>query len=224
MATTTIYGPTLTTFHQEQKLRPYYDFMDVDTVRYNIDGEPRPVRLERARAAAGRAAAVARLVGPALPPLHPRLGPRDDAASAEIGDGRRADVRLPQHPDPRPTDPELAAENPAVYYGEGAGSMAYSNVQDVQEHDFPTDERAARRSPTRRTCAAGVEIDSPLKRAVFGWKSRQLVDIFFSDLINDGTRVHYFRTPMERIEARRAVPATRTPIPTPSRGATGSAG
>ena len=35
---------------------------------------------------------------------------------------------------------------------------------------------------------------------MFGWKSRQLVDIFFSDLIDDGTRVHYFRTPMERIK------------------------
>ena len=100
--------------------------------------------------------------------------------------------------------------------------MAYSNVEDIQEHDFPTENGRAQISYPEDV-AAGVEIDSPLKRAVFGWKSRQLVDIFFSDLINDGTRVHYFRTPMERVK-HIAPFVTRIPIPTPSRGATGSAG
>ena len=35
-----IYGPVLEIFRQQQKLRMYYDFMDIDTVRYNINGEP----------------------------------------------------------------------------------------------------------------------------------------------------------------------------------------
>lgn len=48
---------------------------------------------------------------------------------------------------------------------------------------------------------AGVNLDSPLKRVVFGWKSRQFIDILFSDLIQgDETRVHYFRTPLERMK------------------------
>jgi uncharacterized membrane protein (UPF0182 family) len=36
---TMIYGPTLEIIPQQQKLRPYYNFMDVDTVRYEVDGE-----------------------------------------------------------------------------------------------------------------------------------------------------------------------------------------
>jgi uncharacterized membrane protein (UPF0182 family) len=35
---------------------------------------------------------------------------------------------------------------------------------------------------------------------MFGWKSRQFLEIFFSDLVEDESRVHYFRTPLERLE------------------------
>ena len=62
----TIYAPTLETYRQQQKLRPYYDFMDVDTVRYTVGGEPRLFASVGARAAARRAAAVAGVVGAAV--------------------------------------------------------------------------------------------------------------------------------------------------------------
>ena len=40
---TWVANSTLEAFRNHQKLRPYYDFMDIDTVRYNVageDGEP----------------------------------------------------------------------------------------------------------------------------------------------------------------------------------------
>jgi hypothetical protein len=94
--------------------------------------------------------------------------------------------------------PELDLENPSVYYGEGAGSLAYSNVRRMMEFDFPTDEgRAEMRLPA--DVNAGVPINSLLKRLVFGWQSRQFFDILFSRLIGDETRVHYYRMPLDRV-------------------------
>lgn len=49
--------------------------------------------------------------------------------------------------------------------------------------------------------AAGVPLDSLLKRVVFGWKSNELPAIVFSDLTSDDSRVHYLRTRMERMRA-----------------------
>ena len=199
----TIYGPTLQTYQQLQKLRPYYDFMDIDTVRYNVageGGEPEP----KLYASAVRE----------LPLVEPQpwlawWGQRYMlfthgsglvmnllAGVSTEGYPQFASRDIPSKVD----DPALAVENPAIYYGEGAGSMAYSNVEDLQEHDFPTEEGRAQLDYPRDV-EAGVDLDSPLKKAVFGWKSRQFMEIFFSDLIKSDSRVHYFRTPLERLEA-----------------------
>ncbi|HEV2814664.1 MAG TPA: UPF0182 family protein [Solirubrobacteraceae bacterium] len=199
----TIYGPTMETYQQQQKLRPYYDFMDIDTVRYNVagpDGEAEP-RLyassvrelplvepqpwlawwgQRYMLFTHGSGLVMNLLAGVSPEGYPQFASRD----------------IPSRVD----DDALKVDNPAVYYGEGAGSMAYSNVQDIQEHDFPTEEGRAQIAYPREV-DAGVELDSPLKRAVFGWKSRQFMEIFFSDLIKSDSRVHYFRTPLERLEA-----------------------
>lgn len=193
----TIYGPTLQTYQQQQQLRPYYDFMDVDTVRYKVDGqsrlfassvrelplvEPQPWLAwwgQRFVVFTHGSGLVMNLLAGVSPEGYPQYASRDIPSKVDV--------------------PQLAVQNPSVYYGEGAGSMAYSNVKGVQEHDFPTaDGRAEVSYP--QDVRAGVELDSPLKRAVFGWKSRQFLEIFFSDLVDDQTRVHYFRTPLERLE------------------------
>jgi uncharacterized membrane protein (UPF0182 family) len=194
---TTIYGPTLDTYRAQQKLRPYYDFMDVDTVRYEIDGE------DRMFASSVRE----------LPLVEPQAwlawwgqrfvlfthGQGLVAAPVDEVDDKGEPVYTAHALPPEATEPELATDNPDIYYGEGSGSMGYSNVEEVAEHDFPTDEgRAEVFLPPEVN--AGVRIDSFLKRIVFGWKSRSFFDIAFSDLINSNTRVHYFRTPLERLE------------------------
>ena len=43
-------------------------------------------------------------------------------------------------------------------------------------------------------------MDSLLKRVVFGLRSGSFLDIVFSDLVSDSSRVHYFRSPLERVE------------------------
>ncbi|MDQ5807730.1 MAG: UPF0182 family protein, partial [Actinomycetota bacterium] len=200
----TIYGPTMQTYQQLQKLRPYYDFMDIDTVRYNVTppgaAEPEP-RLyassvrelplvepqpwlawwgQRYMLFTHGSGLVMNLLAGVSPEGYPQFASRDIPSKVDAT--------------------ELGVENPAVYYGEGAGSMAYSNVEDIKEHDYPTEE-GRQEIAYPQDVNAGVELDSPLKRAVFGWKSRQFMEIFFSDLIKGDSRVHYFRTPLERLEA-----------------------
>ena len=90
-------------------------------------------------------------------------------------------------------------ENPRVYYGEGSATMAFSNVDRMKELDYPT---AQDRAETVLPAGApiGVPVDSLVKRLVFGWRSGKFFELVFSDLIQDTTRVHYYRTPLERID------------------------
>ena len=77
--------------------------------------------------------------------------------------------------------------------------MAYTNVVGMKEFDFPTDEGRAE-TILNPEINAGIQLNSLLKRIVFGWRSRQFLDIVFSKLINRETKVHYRRTPLERAE------------------------
>lgn len=192
-----VYGPTMDTFKQQEKLRPYYDFLDVDTTRYEVDGNLRMF-----------ATGVRE-----LPLLEPQpwlawwgqqfllfthghgLVAVDVAGQDENGGPIFVSRGIPTESQ---LDP-LKVEDQSVYYGEGAGSMAYTNARRIEELDFPTPQgRATTQFPPG--IQAGVNLDSLLKRLVFGWKSRQTLDIVFSELITEETRVHYYRTPLERVE------------------------
>ncbi len=192
----TVYAPTMEIFRQQQQLRTYYDFLDVDPVRYRLDGETRMF-----------ASAVRE-----IPLVEPQpwlawwgqqfvlfthgyglvLAPMGEVTSE--GEPLYAVRDIPG----RTERPELDLQNPSVYYGEGAGSMAYSNVRNMKEFDFPTDEgRAEVILPP--DVNAGVHMNSLLKRLVFGWQSGQFWDILFSRLIGDETRGHYYRMPLDRV-------------------------
>jgi uncharacterized membrane protein (UPF0182 family) len=192
-----IYGPVLEIFRQQQKLRAYYDFLDIDTLRFTENGRK------------FMAVTSVREV-PLVEPV-PWLawwgqqfmlythGYGLVAAHATEKTPAGEPVFLASGIPPTSKIAALATPNPRAYYGEGAGSMAYSNVRNMTELDYPTDEgRAVTTFP--KDVAAGVNIDSLLKRLVFGYKSGQFWQIVFSDLIGDETRVHYFRSPLERID------------------------
>ncbi|MCK6585365.1 MAG: UPF0182 family protein, partial [Anaerolineales bacterium] len=192
-----IYGPSLENFRQQEKLRTYYDFLDVDVLRYTIDGE-RVVLASSVRE---------------LPILEPQpwlawWGQRfmlfthgHGLAMAPVGQMTiEGDPVFVSSQIPVSTAwTELAAENQRVYYGEGNASMAVSNVRDMTELDYPTNQgRAELFLPA--DVPAGVKVDSLLKRVVFGWRGGEFWEMVFSTLITDETRVHYFRQPMQRLQ------------------------
>ncbi|HMP41489.1 MAG TPA: UPF0182 family protein, partial [Roseiflexaceae bacterium] len=194
---TMIYGPTLEIFKQQQKLRTYYDFLDVDPLRFDLDGEMRVF-----------ASAVREL--PILEP-QPWLawwGQRfmlfthgHGLVMAPIAEvNTEGEPRFSSYEIPVQTRwPQLTVQNQQIYYGEGAGSMAVSNVRNLAEFDFPTEQgRAENILPL--DLPTGVPVDSLLKRLVFGWKSGEFFQILFSSLIGNETRVHYERQPLDRLK------------------------
>jgi len=192
-----VYGPSLEHFNQKQKLRAYYRIMGMDFARYNIDGEQRMV-----------VSGVREL--PLYEP-YPWLGyfgqrymlythgygmvmaPANEV-NAE-GAPNFVTFNIPSRFD----WPEVALDNERVYYGEGAATMAFSNVDRMQELDYPTDDdRAVLTLPPGETTA--VAVDSFWKRVVFGWQSDKMVEFLFSSLITNETRIHFYRRPLERLE------------------------
>jgi uncharacterized protein len=193
-----VYGPVIDMYRAQQKLRTYYDFLDVDTVRYQIDGEKR-MFVSTVRE---------------LPLVNPQpwigwwgqrlllfthghglvMSPMSELAGE--GEPVYAASGIPM----QATAPELLPKNPSVYYGEGASIvMAFSNARGIQELDYPTEEgRAETVYPP--DVNSGVPIDSFLKRLVIGWRSGVSFDIWFSDLLGSETRVHYYRPPLDRVE------------------------
>jgi uncharacterized protein len=95
--------------------------------------------------------------------------------------------------------PELELTNPRVYYGEGSSVMAFSNVKNLGELDYPTEQgRAEINLP--EDYPAGIRVNSLLKRIVLGWRSGEFFQLVFSTIITDETRAHFYRQPLVRID------------------------
>lgn len=207
VGTNLIYGPTLEIYEQQQQLRPYYSFLDVDAVRYRIDGE------KRMFVSAVREIPSRRLVGPqdwleswgtaTLLYTH-GLGLVMSPANAvdEAGEPLYVVRNIP----PTTAAPELEAQ-PRIYYGEG-GTESYvlTNIRHLREFDYATSQfRSEYVMPPEEI--SGVRIDSLLKRIVFGlWSvtrsGNDLSAFLFSDFIDpDRTRIHLKRSPLERVSA-----------------------
>ena len=192
-----VYGPTLELFQQQQKLRTYYNFVNVDSVRYRIGGE------EKMFVSAVRETPLYEPV-----PWLAYWGQRFMlfthgyglvmAPAAEItseGEPHYSSWDIPS----KVTYPETAVSEERVYYGEGSATMAFSNVHAMKELDYPTDQDRAE-IVLPETEKTGIRIDSFLKRIVFGWRSGKFWELVFSDLIKPNTRVHIIRTPVDRLE------------------------
>ncbi|MHC4133520.1 MAG: UPF0182 family protein [Planctomycetota bacterium] len=192
-----VYGPLLEIFRQQQKLRAYYNFLDMDTIRVAVDGEPTMLVSSVREVPLMEPAPWLAWWGQQFMLFTHGYGLVTAASGEKTSQGNP--VYTSKGIPVASQAPALQARNQRVYYGEGAGSMAYSNVQRMTELDYPTDEgRATITFPNE--VKAGVKLDSLLKRLVFGYKSGQFFEIVFSDLIDEDTRVHYYRTPIERLQ------------------------
>ena len=180
-----------TVYDQIQTFRPFYDFSDVDTDRYAIDGEPRQMMISvreleptdlapQARTWQNQALTfthgygyVASPVSTAAPNGQPeffvRDMPLDGAAPLEI-------------------------DNPRVYFGE-AGTQ-YSVVGTAQEEfDYPV---GARDATSRYDGRDGVPLSSSLRRVAFAFRYGE-PNIVLSNLIDGGSRILLRRDVRERV-------------------------
>lgn len=204
--TTMLYGPVLEIYQQKQQLRPYYSFLDVDAVRYEVEGE------RRMFVSAVREIASEKVVGPqewlqrwgtaTLLYTHGMglvISPADRVSDA--GEPEYAMRGVP----PASAEPAFAAAEPRIYYGEGGtGAYVLTNIRHLREFDYATEQsRAEYVMPVEEK--SGIRIDSWFKRVVLGlWtitrEGNDLTAFLFSEFIDlDQTRIHLKRSPLERV-------------------------
>ncbi|HEX6208801.1 MAG TPA: UPF0182 family protein, partial [Actinomycetota bacterium] len=169
-------------YFQLQRIRPYYEFVDVDVDRYEIDGEK------------------------VLTMLAPREIAQDTIPGGQTWQNRhlvythgfgaaasRAD-QLDVAGTPRfllrdvPPAGDLAAslEQPRVYFGEET-DVPFSLVRtEQQELDFPVGENEFAR--TTYDGEGGIEVGGFFRRLAFAWRYRD-VNLLISGLVRDDTKI-----------------------------------
>jgi uncharacterized membrane protein (UPF0182 family) len=189
------YRPLETTLDQLQTVRQYYDFVDVDTDRYIIDGALRQVMLS------GRELAIERNpqasswvnqrviythgIGLTLVPVNevtqegqPELWVRDLPPVSTSG------------------APEIA--QPRIYFSERDTHYVVTGARQA-EFDIPGDGVAAD-STYRWTADTGIPLDSTLPRLLFSLRFRDF-DLLISDQITSDSQLLMRRTISERVDA-----------------------
>jgi hypothetical protein len=197
-----VFGPVLQTFQQHQQLRPYYDFLSVDGVRYSVEGQKRmfasAVRELPSLALVGQKEWLKYWGSSALLFTHGMglvMSPVNEVD--ELGNAIYASQEVP----PRVESPALEHE-PRVYFGEGAkDEYVLTNTRYLKEFDYATEQsREEFTFPSDLT--DGIHLNSLFKRLIFAAYTKDVTAFLFSRYIDPKeTRVHIRRTPIARIQS-----------------------
>ena len=187
-------------FRQEQALRPYYDFINVDGVRYTVDGVKRmfvsAVRELPSRAFSGPKEWLRYWGSAALMYTH-GFGLVMAPANQVDAEGRPI-YAVSTFPPSRTT--RIRGAEPRIYYGEGRRTTTSSPTSGICRNSITRTRRSAKPASSRADVRAGIPVDGVLKRVVLALQTRDLTAFLFSSFIDHGrTRVHLYRTPMRRV-------------------------
>ncbi|MCI0479273.1 UPF0182 family protein, partial [Candidatus Uhrbacteria bacterium] len=194
-------GPMLDIFRQEQALRPYYDVLNVDGVRYTVDGT-KQMFVSAAREL------------PSLAFLGPKEWLRYWGSAALMYTHGYGLVMSPVNgvdDEGRPTyaswdipskssHPQFSTPEPRIYFGEGMkDDYILTNIRHLQELDYP-DAQFRVTGAFPEDVDAGIPVDGVWKRVMLALHTKDLTAFLFSSFIDHGrTRVHLYRTPMRRV-------------------------
>jgi uncharacterized protein len=185
------YRPLLTTFGQQQILRQYYTFTDVDIDRYEIEGSQRQIMLS------GRELDVDRLPDAARTWTNERLVFTHGYGITAVP----VDAITPQgQPDYLISglnpEPELPIGQPRIYFGERTNTYVVTSTQ-TAEFDYPIDERDED-ATTRWQGTTGVSIGNPLVRALFAMRFGDF-NLLISGQLTGDSEILFNRTIYERV-------------------------
>ncbi len=199
---TMVFGPMLQIYQQQQQLRPYYDFLSVDGVRYMVDGQKRmfvsAVRELPSVAFIGRQEWLKYWGSAALLLTHGMGLVMSPANSIdEMGSPEYAVMDVP----PEVKHPELEHE-PRVYFGEGAkDDYVLTNIKYLKEFDYAT-EQGRQEFTFPEDLIDGLPVSSFFHRLIFAFHTKDITAFLFSRYIDHKkTRVHIRRTPMTRVSS-----------------------
>jgi uncharacterized membrane protein (UPF0182 family) len=183
--------PLLDTYKQVQRIRPYYDFSDVDIDRYTINGRYRQVMISPRELDPSRLPAQAHTwVNRKLVYTH-GYGVAMSAVNAVVEEG------LPEFfiRDVPPVS-ILPLGRPEIYYWESDSAQDYVVVRTAAtEFDYPVGDDNAY---TRYQGHGGVELSSPWRRLAYAWLFHDLNLLLNTDLRPDSLLL-YRRRVSERV-------------------------
>jgi len=191
-------------YRDVEKLRPQYEFKDVDIDRYKINDQIKQVMLaareldfdnlqENYKTWVNRTFIYTHGYGVAMSPVKEIL--EDGSPQMYIGK-----IPIEYSPD-WPEDLKLNEEpGPRIYYGELSKYYAIVNPEDVEkrEFDFPTIGEVEDYEKYTYSGKGGVGVSSFLRKVVYAWKFKSY-NIFLSGYVTRGSRILYNRTILERV-------------------------
>ena len=189
------YRPLGDTLDQLQRVRRYYDFHDVDTDRYTIDGVKRQVMLSARELDVAPAGGFVNQrivythgIGVAMVPVN---------EVANEGQPRLFIRNLP------PVSSEGAPEitEPRIYFGEKPSEYVITGARQA-EFDYPTGEGEGGADPgtvTSWSGTTGIRLDTTLPRLLFALRFRDL-DLMITDQITNQSQLLFHRTLSDRLD------------------------
>lgn len=191
------YRPLGDTLDQLQTVRRYYDFTDVDTDRYTIDGTERQVMLSaRELNLEGNPAAVGWInqrivfthgIGVTMVPVN---------EIASEGQPRLLIGNLP----PVSTGGAPTITEPRIYFGERESSYIIVGARQA-EFDYPTGDTegtGAVGTTTSWSGTSGIRLDNTMMRLLFALRFRDL-DLLISDQVTNNSQLLFYRSIGERL-------------------------
>jgi len=191
------YRPLALSLDQLQTVRRYYDFVDVDTDRYVIDGIQRQVMLSAREMALDQNPRATGWVNQRINFTHgigAAMVPVNEVANE--GQPRLFIGNLP----PVSASGAPTIGEPRIYFGERPSSYVVVGARQ-NEFDYPTgegDETGAAGTSTRWTGKTGVRLDTTLMRILFALRFRDL-DLFISDQVTDESQLLFHRSLHDRL-------------------------
>ena len=191
--------PLRTTLDQLQTVRKYYDFTDVDTDRYVIDGVKRQVMLSARELAldqnpnasgwVNQRIRFTHGVGAAMVPVN------------EVGSEGQPQLLVSNLPPASASGaPPIDAAHSGIYFGERPSSYVVVGAKQ-NEFDYPTGEGDVAGSigtETRWTGTTGVSLDNTAMRLLFAARFRDL-DLLISDQITANSQLLFHRSLSDRL-------------------------
>jgi hypothetical protein len=185
------YRPLLTTFGQQQILRRYYTFTDVDIDRYGIGDDQRQIMLS------ARELDV-ELFGEDLTWTNERLVYTHGYGITAVP----VDAVTPQGtPDYLVSginrEPQLPIGQPRIYFGEETDSWVVTGTT-TAEFDYPVDTDGQEDATTVWNGSTGIDIGNPISRLLFSLRFGDL-NLLISGQLTDDSQVLFRRAIQERV-------------------------
>jgi uncharacterized membrane protein (UPF0182 family) len=182
------YRPLLITFGQQQILRQYYQFLDVDIDRYPVDGDARQIMLS------------AREIGDL--PENARTWTNERLVFTH-GYGITAVPVNAVTPEGQPDylvsginqEPKLPVGEPRLYFGEAASSYVVVGT-DTNEFDYPLGDEG--NETTTWDGTTGVSVGNPINRLLFALRFGDL-NLLISNQLTDASQILFRRQIIERV-------------------------